>query len=176
MLSEHRVKEAGSCVKSYFDEGLLKKAPPKEEILNVLMRNAKESLTVAQQVRNSETSDLWIIVCSYYSMYYYANAALLKLGYKVGDKIVHKVTADALIVFVRNRLESSLISEYEEAKDEAMKLAGLRAESIIESFDYERSKRNSIQYRTIETEKHSKAETSLRRAKEFAKEMKRIIM
>lgn len=109
-------------------------------------------------------------------MYYYANAALLKLGYKVGDKIVHKVTADALIVFVRNKLESSLISEYEDAKDEAMKLAGLKAESIIEYFDYGRGKRNRIQYRTIETEKHSKAETSLRRAKEFAKEMKKIIM
>jgi uncharacterized protein (UPF0332 family) len=143
--------------------------------MDILLRNAKESLRVADEIHRQNLSELWVIVCSYYTMFYYANAVLVKYGYKVGDKIAHKVTADALIVFVRGRLKESLIEEYEDTKEEAMNLAGIRADSLIENFDFERTKRSIIQYKTIEIEKHSKAETSLKRAKEFAKEMEKLI-
>ena len=109
-------------------------------------------------------------------MFYYANAVLLKLGYKVGDKMVHKVTSDTLIVYVRKKLKESLIEEYEETKEEALNLAGIKTDEIIEYFDFERSKRGVIQYKTIEFEKKSKAKTSLQRAKEFAKEMEKLII
>jgi len=109
-------------------------------------------------------------------MFYYANAVLLKLNYKVGDKIVHKVTSDSVIVFVRGKLKESLLEEYESAKEEALNLAGNRADSLVESLDYERGKRNLIQYQTKEIEKHSKAKTSLQRAKEFNKEMEKLLL
>lgn len=109
-------------------------------------------------------------------MYYYANAVLLKLGYKVGEKIVHKVTADAIIVYVRGKLKESLIEEYEETKEEALNLAGMKADALVESFDFERNKRSSIQYNTIDIEKQSKAKTSLQRAKEFTKEMEKMLV
>ena len=109
-------------------------------------------------------------------MYYYANAALLKIGYKVGEKIVHKVTADALIVYVPGKLKESLIEEYEQTKEEALSLAGIKADELIESFDLERSKRNRIQYQTIDTEKQSKARTSLQRAKEFSREIEKLLL
>ena len=176
MLDKKRVQEAEEGVRAYLKEGLLRKAETNKQVMNILLKNAKESLRVAEEIHKQGLSELWTIVCSYYTMYYYANAALVKLGYKVGDKIVHKVTADALIVYVRGKLKESLIEEYEQTKEEAMSLAGIRADSLIESFDFERSKRSTIQYNTIEIEKRSKAETSLKRAKEFAKEMEKLIV
>lgn len=176
MLTKERIREAEINVKSYLADGLLKKAIMDKQVLNIFLRNAKESLRVAEEVHQKNISELWVIVCSYYSMYYYANAVLFKLGYKVGEKIVHKVTAEALIVYVRGRLKESLIEEYEETKEEALNLAGMKADALIESFDFERNKRSLIQYRTIEIEKQSKAKTSLQRAKEFTREMEKLLV
>ena len=175
MLTDKRIKEAESNVKSYLEEGLLKKAVMDKQVINILLRNAKESLRVADEVNKQNLSELWVIVCSYYAMYYYANAVLFKLGCKVGDKIVHKVTSDALIVYVKGKLKESLIEEYEETKEEALNLAGMKADALIESFDFERNKRSLIQYKTIEIEKQSKAKTSLQRAKEFTREMEKLL-
>ena len=176
MLSEERIKEAESNVKSYLEEGLLKKTIIDKQVMNILLRNAKESLRVAEEVSQKNLSELWVIVCSYYTMYYHANAVLLKLGYKVSEKIVHKVTSDALIVYATGKLRESLIEEYEQTKEEALNLAGIKADSLIESFEFERNKRSLIQYKTIEIEKQSKAKTSLQRAKEFAKEMDKLLI
>lgn len=173
MLSERRVKEAERNVREYLKEGLLKKQRFEEIIFRVLRKNARESLELANFITNEGKSDLWIIVISYYSMYYIANAVLYKIGYKVGEKISHKVTADALIVFVRKKLADSLLENYEEMREEA--LAGIRADSLLESFDFERRKRGFMQYHTKELEKHSKAKTSLERAKEFMLEMEKLL-
>ena len=176
MLDKNRIRESESNVKSYLQEGLLKKSLVNRQVMDVLLRNAKESLRVAEEIHQQNLSDLWVIVCSYYSMFYYANVVLLRLGYKVGGKIAHKVTADAMIVFVRGKLkETLLLEEYEETKDEALNLAGIKADALVESFDFERNKRGLVQYRTIEIEKHSKAKTSLARAKEFALEMEKLL-
>jgi len=176
MLDKKRIKEAEDNVRSYLEEGLLKKTTMNQQVMNILLGNAKESLRVAEEVHKNNLSELWTIVCSYYTMYYYANAVLLKFGYKIGDKIVHKVTSDALIVYIRGKLKESLIEEYEQTKEEALNLAGTRADSLIESFEFERNKRSLIQYKTIEIEKQSKAKTSLQRAKEFAKEMEKLLV
>lgn len=176
MLNKERIKEAENNVRSYLNEGLLRKTLMNKQILDILLRNAKESLVVAEETYQNKTSDLWVIVCSYYAMYYYANAVLLKLGYKVGDKIVHKVTSDALIVFIKGKLKESLLEEYEETKEEALNLAGIKADSLIESFEFERHKRSLIQYKTIEVKKQSKAKTSLERAKEFTREMEKLLI
>lgn len=133
-------------------------------------------MRVAEEVQEKNISELWVIVCSYYAMFYYANAVLLKLDYKVGDKIVHKVTSDAMIVYVRGKLKESLIEGYENTKEEALSLAGIKADDLIESFEFERNKRRLIQYKTIEVDKQSKAKTSLQRAKEFAREMDKLIL
>lgn len=176
MLNKERIKEAEGNVKSYLEEGLLKKAVMDKNVMNILLRNAKESLRVAEEVHQKSLSELWVIVCSYYAMYYYTNAILLKLGYKVGEKIVHKVTSDAMIVYVRGKLKETLLEEYEETKEEALNLAGMKADALIESFEFERNKRSLIQYRTIEIEKQSKAKTSLQRAKEFTREMEKLLI
>ena len=164
-MSEKRVKEAEKNVKSYLEGGLLRKSEFNPKIFSILKKNAQESLKVANFLNENKKSSLWIIVTSYYSMFYSANTLLYKLGYKVGSRISHKVTADALIVFARNKIRQSLIKDYEDVRDEA--LAVMKSEELIEYFDYERKKRSFIQYDTPEIIKISKVKTSLKRAKEF---------
>ena len=175
MLSEKRIKEAQTNVKSYLADGLLIKQAFEQKILEILSNNAQESLETANFLSKNNKSSLWIIVASYYSMFYIANAVLYRLGYKIGEKIAHKVTSDALIVFVRDKLRDTLIEEYENTQEEALGLAKNRAEVIVENFDSERKKRSSIQYQTEETEKISKAQTSLKRAIEFMAEMRKLL-
>jgi len=176
MLDKKRVDEAQGNVKNYLSEGLLFRKSFEETSFTVLMNNSKESIETADFLYKNNKSNLWIIVSSYYSMFYMANAVLLKLGYKIGDKIPHKVTSDALIVYVKDKLKQSLLENYEEIKEEALLLAKNKAEGLIENFDNERSKRGFIQYATKESVKASKAETSLKRAKEFIFEMEKLLI
>ena len=176
MLSEKRINEAKLNVNTYLTEGLLTKQQFQSNIYKILVNNADGSLEAANFLLKNNKSNLWVIVCSYYSMFYIANSLLLKIGYKVGDKIPHKVTNDALIVFVKDKLKSSLLEDYEEVKEDALLLAKNRAETLLENFEFERKKRSTIQYQTGEPEKSSKAETSLKRAVEFMAEMKKLLM
>jgi uncharacterized protein (UPF0332 family) len=169
MQIKERIKEAENSVKSYLSDEYIKKIIPDNNIIRILEKNADESIYEAQKVKSS----LWKIVISYYSMFYIANAVLVKLGYKVGDKIAHKVTSDALIVFVKDKLSKKLLEDYEIAQEEA--LAGIKADELVQSFDLERKKRGTFQYNTSETVKDSKAETSLKRAKEFIFVMKKLL-
>ena len=135
------------------------------------MRNHRESLLVAQKLFNEQLSNLWVIVTSYYSMFYLANALLYKLGYKVGSKIAHKVTSDALIIFVRNKLKDNLIEEYEIAASEAMVLS----ETLLQNYDFERMKRSIFQYESTEEIKQAKAKTSLDRAQHFSVAIEKMV-
>ncbi|MFH1511043.1 MAG: hypothetical protein ABIF10_05095 [Candidatus Woesearchaeota archaeon] len=141
MLSEKRVREAQANVKSYLQEGLLKKEQYNSIVFSVLTNNSNESIETAGFLADNRKSNLWVIVSAYYSMFYIANAVLYKLGYKVGDRIPHKVTSDSLIVYVRNKLADNLIEDYEEMKEEALLIAKNKAEGLLEDFDSERKKR-----------------------------------
>jgi uncharacterized protein (UPF0332 family) len=174
MLSDKRIKEAETNVRIYLNDYMLKKVKETNSIvLKTLINNSKESIKLAEITFNGNHSNLWVIVISYYSMYYIANAVLYKYGYKVGDKISHKVTSDSLIVYIRKKLKDTLIEEYEKLREEV--LAGIKADEIIESFDFERTKRSMFQYNTTEHVKFNKAKTSLLRAKEFLYEMNNLL-
>ena len=173
MLTDKRIKEAKDNVKMYISEGLLSKASFDKHVFTVLENNSNESLSVAEILYKGKHSWLWVIVTSYYSMYYIANAVIYKMGYKVGEKVPHKVTADCLIALVKDKLTESLIEQYEEMQQEA--LAGIKADELVQSFDYERKKRGIFQYLTNESAKEEKAKTSLERAKEFVIEMKKLV-
>ncbi len=176
MLDEQRLTEAQQNVKKYLEERLIWRYNSfTPDILETYSRNYQDSLEVAQKLFEQNLSHLWIIVTSYYSMYYITNAVLYKIGYKVGAKISHKVTADALIVFVRNKLKKELLEEYEEAQEEALEIVGKKTEEILSHFDRELEKRSLFQYESTEEIKRAKAETSLKRAKEFIFEMKKML-
>lgn len=171
MLKTDRIKEAESNFPRFLEQGLILKQGFDEIVFNMLMRNSLESFDVAEHLFNINMSNLWVIVTSYYSMFYIANAVLYKMGYKVGDKIAHKMTADALIVLARGKLKESILESYDRASIDALELS----DNLLDNFDRERGKRSSIQYTTTEEVKRTKAQTSLERAKEFSKEMKRLL-
>ncbi len=176
MLDESRIKEAGKNVKNYLEEGLLKKTNLKEgAIKQILIANSRESLKVADTLFSMNLSSLWVIVSSYYAMFYITSAVLYELGYKIEHKIPHKIAADSLVVFVRSKLKDVLIEEYEEAQQEALELSGTKADELIESFDFERVKRSRFQYSMTETSVRSRAKTSLERAKKFIFEMEKLL-
>ena len=171
MLTEKRIKEAENNVKNYLSEGLLKKytSPITKTIY---LKNAKDSL-VAANLMFEKGIYLWTVITSYYAMFYSANAVLNHFGHKLGAKIVHKVTADALIVIIRNKLNQRYLENFEEVQEEALRIS--KTDDIIESFDFERRKRNFIQYQTPKEDIRSKAKTSLDRAKEFLFEMETLL-
>jgi len=178
MLDEKRIKEAQYNVQQYQQENMLKRQK-NETAREMYMKNSDVSLQTAQKLLSLESKEyhpyLWVMVAAYYSMYYISNAVLLKLGYRVGDKISHKVTADALIVFVRNKLKNRLLEEYEDTKEDALELMSQKADALLKSLDYERQKRSKFQYQMDEQAKSGKARTSLERAKEFVFEMKKLL-
>jgi uncharacterized protein (UPF0332 family) len=178
MLDKKRINEAEKNVRLYLEEGLLKK-DNNETAAKMYIENCDLSLETAQKLSSMETEIykpyLWVIVSSYYAMYYIANATLLSVNYKVGEKISHKVTSDALIVFVRNKLKKQLLEEYEEAKEDALELISQKTDMLLKNLDYERGKRSKFQYQMDEQIKKAKALTSLERAKEFVFEMKKLL-
>jgi len=178
MLSDKRIREAESNVRQYLQEDMLKKQK-NDTAKHMHVENSDLSLETAQKLLSLESDaykpHLWVIVTSYYSMYYIANAVLLDLGYKVGDKISHKVTGEALIVFVRNKLKKGFIEEYESIKEDALDLISSKTDALLESFDLERGKRSRFQYEMDERVKREKALTSLSRAKTFVFEMKKLL-
>ena len=175
MIDKKKIDEAKRNFDSYLREGLLKREK-NETALDTYLKNSDLSLKVAQKLMEDEIKPyLWVIVCSYYSMFYIANAVLLTLGYKTSDKIVHKVTSDTLIVLVLDRLKKELLEEYEKIRDDALEIASSKAEDIIKSYDFEMDKRSRFQYQMSEEVKEQKAKTSLERAKEFIFEMKKLL-
>jgi uncharacterized protein (UPF0332 family) len=175
MMAIKRKEEAKANFDRYLEDGLLKKE--KNEISKEMyIKNAELSLQVAQELSKSGLKPhLWVIVCSYYSMFYIANAVLLSIGYKTQDKIAHKVTSDALIVLVIHRLKKELIEDYESTMDDALEIAAAKAEDMMGNYDLERDKRSKFQYNMLEQMKESKASTSLKRAQEFLFEMRKLL-
>ncbi len=175
MLDQNRIDEAQKNVRRYLAEGLLKKEIFQQAIYRTYLSNHDESLILADHVLQKKLSSLWTIVISYYSMFYLASAVLYKKGYKASDKIIHKVVADSLIVFVRDKLKKSLLEQYELAQEEALEIAGSRADQILNSLDLEREKRSIFQYTSTEEIKIAKAVTSFERANLFATELRKLL-
>jgi len=152
MLSKKRIKEAESNFKSYLTEGLIKKEKFRKQVFDTYMKNYQESIRLLNFIDKK-----------------------YKLGYKIGNKIVHKVTADALIVLARKRLKESIIEDFDSVQQEALEFASTKADEVISSFDKERVKRNIFQYGMHEEIKESKAKTSFKRAIEFCNEIMKLL-
>lgn len=130
-------------------------------------------------------SYLWVIVSSYYSMFYAATALHASQGMRVTGQIVHKVAGDALIHFsVSNEKLAKLLEKYEEAKAVGLELIGRedlmksmqkKAIEFIAAYESERKKRSKFQYDIGIQAKRGYAQTSLGRAKGFVFEISKIM-
>ena len=175
MIDEKRKNEAQSNFSRYLQEGLLKKEH-NELAMNKYLENTDLSLKTANELMQSQLKPyLWVIVTSYYSMFYMANAILLSYGYQTQDKIAHKVTSDALIFLILDKLREELLEDYEAIQKDALEIASAKSESVIESYSLELDKRSRFQYNMLEQTKEAKAQTSLKRASEFVFELKKLL-
>jgi len=203
MINEKDLQEAEKNVQHYLSEGLMTKNPAHAQFAKFYLNTAKMSLQVAQHLNQLSTNEkikqdtgfpadfecfIWVVVTSYYSMFYAANAALSKLGLKIGEKIAHKITQDALLVYFikNNRLAKQLLEDYQETKNEVLNLMNLseeqllkefqlKAKELIATFDYQRKKRGEFQYEIKSGAKQHVAELSLDRAKTFIQEMNKVL-
>jgi uncharacterized protein (UPF0332 family) len=82
MIDEHRRKQARLNFAKYLEDGDIKNE--KNELAKQkYIENAEISLKVAAELMESGLRPhIWVVVTSYYSMFYIANAVLLELGYK----------------------------------------------------------------------------------------------
>jgi uncharacterized protein (UPF0332 family) len=171
-MDEERIKITERNFTKYLEEGKIKKIDNFDELIyNTYLRNARESLNTANQLSQNKTSSLWVIVSSYYSMFYIACAYLYKLGYKSGDEIVHQVVNESLIVQGRHKIKNYILENYSEEREKAL----IIADNYLDNYERERAKRSSFQYQTTEEIKENKAKTSLERAKEFLTLMEEIL-
>jgi len=202
MIEKRRIEEANRNVRQYLSEGLLMIGDSElKKLMPFFMDQAERSLRTASllfyistdekvkeavRVERSFESHLWVIVTSYYSMFYAALALLASEGIKAGRQLVHKVVADALVhFFISNRRLAKMLEVYEEAKETSLELIGReelmkrvekKADELIVSYERERGKRSRFQYDVGEMAKRGYAETSLRRAREFVSEMRIMLL
>lgn len=163
-MDEKRIKQAEDNFRIYLREGKIKKVlEPSVLVYETYLRNARESLKVANLLFQNKTSSLWVVVSSYYSMFYMACAYLYKLGYKTKHEIVHQVVNESLIAQGRHKIKNHLLKAYEMEKEEALSIS----DNHLKNYGFEKVKRSTFQYEITENIKESKAQTSLNRAKEF---------
>lgn len=200
MIEKGRITEAARNVKQYMKDGLLRRDNDVRKLVPFFLEHAQKSLRtgavifdVSTDEKTKETlgvernfeSHLWVIVTSYYSMFYAALALLANEGIKTGGQIVHKVVADALIhFFIQNKRLAKMLEAYEEAKDTSLNLIGReelmkrveeKADELVVAYERERKKRGKFQYDVGEMAKRGFAETSLRRARDFVSETRKIL-
>jgi len=201
MIEKERIDEARRNVKIYVEDGLLKTGDKDAaRFVEFFMANAESSLRTASilqeisdennlketlKVGSDFESYLWVIVSSYYSMFYAATAILAKQGIRATGQIVHKVTADALIHFFgSNEKLAKLLEQYEEAqtvglelvgREELMKRMQKKADELIISYEGERKKRSKFQYDIGVQAKRGYAQTSLQRARDFVFEIRKLL-
>ena len=165
------MKIAESNFRNYLRDKLIKKAGFEDIVYQTYLRNALESLKVAEELFKNKTSSLWVVVTSYYSMFYIASAYIYKKGYKAKGEIVHQIINESLIILARHDLEKHFLEEYEEEKEKALSASG----NLLDKYESEKTKRAMFQYETTEAIKEAKANTSLERAKNFVAVIRQLL-
>lgn len=201
MMEKKRIEEADRNVKQYIADGLLKTRDDEaKKLVPFFMDQAERSLrtaaiifelstdTIAKETMRIEKgfeSYLWVIVTSYYSMFYAALALLAREGIRVGRHIVHKVVADALIHFISSKTLAKMLEAYEEARDTTLELIGReellkrlerRADELVMAYGREREKRSKFQYEIGEMAKRGHGQITLQRARDSVSEVSRILV
>ncbi len=193
MFDEKKLKQITNRVKQYIQEEIIKTKQSKENV-DFFLTNAKNSLSTAQAIYDLSTNTnlqnhtghkdlngfLWVINASYYSMFYITRAMLANEGIQLkSDFSIHAITFDSLVHFfyMNNKLEKTLIEAFVNAQEEAAEILGKeKAHTLITGYFYEKKKRANLTYETGELAIKSKAETSLKRAKIFNEELRKVIL
>jgi len=182
---EDKYLESTNIIKNLIREGKIKEAIP--ESRDFFLNKAIQSINLADRLLRLEDEEhietkMWIINISYYSMFFAATALLAKYKKKIDSEIgIHILTYHALVHYFfneDNKIEKQFIEEYKDAVDEAEELLRISERKSIEfitDFKNELEKRKIFTYNLGSIAERNKAETSLKRAKNFVKIVERMI-
>ena len=164
MIDQKRIAQAERNVSQYIqEERLLIKRSDVANYAHFFLKNAETSLMTAKALFELSTENrkkqefdleerfetyLWVVVASYYAMFYVSLALLARHEMKVGDKFAHRVVADTLIAkFLKDQKLAKLLESYEETKDQALQIIGSqeKAHALVQDYEYERQKRHELQ-------------------------------
>ena len=174
-MDERFRKELEIAVKQYHEAlkaGQIKKSKDNEKFSGFFFHLSQKSLSTAGILFEvSESNDkkkylgiekaydayLWVVVSSYYSMFYMASALIAKKGINVGEESTHKNVKNAFLrLYIENGfLEKRLGIDYNECKE------------IAEDLMRERDKRSKYQYDVGQSALIKDAKLSLERARNF---------
>lgn len=189
MIEEKKLKEVESRIKQYLSDRVII-SKQKLEHVDFFLKNAEDSLQSARCLFDVSTKHdypgyddlagfLWVINASYYSMFYMVRALLERSGIKLkADLSIHALTFDALVYYfyLTGKLQKQLFEFYAAAKEDVAELLGQqRAGEMIQEYFYEKRKRAAFTYETGEHAMENKAQTSLKRAIKFTKEIRGMI-
>jgi len=192
IIDEKRLKETENRVRRYISEGLIREKE-KIEHTDFFIRNADNSIDSAKALYQLSTNSqkyellgftdfnglLWVVNASYYSMFYMSRALLENSGIKIKTNIsIHAITFDAVIYYfyLTGKLEKEYINDFLESKENASEILGKqKADELMEEYFFEKRKRSTFTYEMGSILVQSKAETSLKRAQKFRRELKKII-
>ena len=176
---EDKYKESTNIIKSLIREEKIKEAMPESK--NFFLNKAIQSVTLSdrllrlQEEEKIETN-MWIINISYYAMFFAATSLLAKYKKKIDSEIgIHILTYHALVHYFfneDNKIEKQFIEEYKDAVDEAeelLRISEIKSIEFISDFKNELEKRKIFTYNLGSIAEKNKAETSLKRAKNFVK-------
>jgi len=186
-------KEVESLIKQ---DKIVVEKKNKGKFTDFFLENSRKSFDFASVLMEISTSqkiqetlgypnfdgNLWTINASYYSMFYMVRALLESSGIKIRSdsftQSIHQMTFQALIYFfyINRRLERRLIEDFQEAIEESGEILGKeKAKKLVEEYKSEKEKRNIFTYELGQIAMQNKAETSIKRAKSFNQEIKKII-
>lgn len=175
---------------------------PKPEFVKHVKQKAENSLKTAQYliqlIKNNEVKEilqikedyncsLWIINCSYYSMFFLAQYLLALDNKKMPDNVAetHKTTVLAILYYfiikgsglegkenikweqIQESRMSKALEILAEAQEETRELSQLQAKKAVEDLERERKSRARYTYLDTKAMDLAKAELSFKRAKEF---------
>ncbi len=174
MITDDDIKKSRKVVQDLIKKRIITKAENlRKEFFMKKSENALETAhLIMENSGNKYEGYIWVINTSYYSMFYAATTLLAEKGIKIDTDIgIHRLTYHSLIYYyLENRgLSKHIMQAYLEMEKDAEELLQIdkQANRYIERVKLEMDKRNTFTYEMGKTAKKAKAETSIRRAKEF---------
>lgn len=180
MLDEKKLKRVDGKISGYVRDEIIKKSDTR--FVDFFKNNALESLDCAtllfeESKKNRIKGYLWVINCSYYSMFYTVRALLEKSKIKV-DTIrgIHAIVFDCFVHYFYNtgKVKKALIEDFADAETESAELL-CRAKELVQDYYLEKGKREDFTYEMGMVAMEQKAKTSLERAKRFNEVLRRLV-
>ena len=103
MINEKEIKQSRSVINQLIKDGVIMK--PEVGYIDFFIKKSEDSLKIAKillDLPNAEDISyyMWVINCSYYSMFYAALALLGRNGHKIRAEVgIHKTVYHALIYY-----------------------------------------------------------------------------